>query len=83
MDKILINVFVPVLHSSYDMFIPGDAVLGDVAELIKKAVSELSDGLFFSEENTALCRRESGEILNINLSVYELGIQNGSKLMLI
>lgn len=83
MSKVLVNVYVPVLNSSYDMFIPEESALDDVLELMKKAVSELSDGIFIPEKNTTVCRRENGEILNINLSVYELGIQNGSKLMLI
>ena len=38
---------------------------------------------FVPNEQTTLCRREDGMILNINLSVYELGIRNGSQLMLI
>lgn len=83
MDKLLVNVYVPILNSSYDMFIPREASLGETLELMKKAVAELSDGLFFPEKNTVICRRESGEILNINLSVFELEIHNGSKLMLI
>lgn len=83
MEKVLVNIYVPVLNSSYDMFIPQKSLMYDVLELIKKAVVELSDGRFFADQNTAICRRDNGEILNINVSVYELGIQNAAKLMLI
>lgn len=83
MDKVLVNVYVPVLNTSYDIFIPQESLLNDVLELVKKAIMELSDGLFFSATNTELCKKDNGEILDINLSVYELGIRNGSKLMLI
>ncbi len=83
MDKVLIEVFVPALDRTYDLFIPAHPPLHRVLELIKKAVADLSDGRFVANEGTALCRREDGEILDINISVYELGIQNGSKLMLI
>ena len=51
--------------------------------LLKKAAADMSDGRFVPNEQTTLCRREDGMILNINLSVYELGIRNGSQLMLI
>lgn len=83
MEKILVNIYVPVLKKSYDMFIPADSPLHEVLDLIKKAVTELSDGLYFPDRNTALCRREDGQIFNINMLVFELGIQNGSRLMLI
>lgn len=83
MDKVLVEIFVPVLGCSYDVFIPLRSPMSEVLELIKKAISEISDGRFKPNENTAICNRKDGTIINVNLSVYELGIRNGSKLMLI
>lgn len=83
MNKVLVEVYVPVLERSFDIFIPLHSPMFEVLELIKKAVQEMSDGRFLTNENTAICYRENGTILNINLSVYELEIRNGSKLMLI
>lgn len=83
MDKVLVEVYVPVLDRSFDIFIPLRSPMFEVLELIKKAVKEMSDGRFMANENTAICHRENGTIININLSVYELEIRNGSKLMLI
>ena len=83
MDKILVEIYVPLLDRSFDMFIPPASPMHDVLELIKKAVTEMSDGRFIANENTTLCHREDGTIININLSVYELEIRNGYKLMLI
>ena len=83
MQKVLVEIFVPVLDRSFDIFIPLQSPMHEVLELIKKAVREMSDGRFVANENTAICHREDGTIININLSVYELEIRNGSKLMLI
>ncbi|MBE6766514.1 MAG: methyltransferase [Ruminococcaceae bacterium] len=83
MDKVLVEVFVPVLERSFDIFIPLSSPMHEVLELIKRAVKEMSDGRFLADENTAICHRENGTIININLSVHELAIKNGSKLMLI
>ncbi len=83
MEKALVEVFVPVMDRSFDMFIPIGVPMYRVLELIKKAVVDMSDREFTANENTTICDRENGAILNINLSVYELGIKNGSKLMLI
>ncbi len=83
MNKILVEVFVPVLNRQFDIFIPLQPPMYQVLDLMKKAVTELSGGRFSANEGTVLCYREEGTILNINLSVYELGLRNGSKLMLI
>ncbi len=83
MEKVLVEVYVPVLASSYDIFIPQQSPMYEVLELMKKAIADLSEGRFVANEGTAICHREDGAIININLSVYELGIKNGSKLMLI
>lgn len=83
MDKVLVEIFVPVLNNSFDIFIPLQSQMYEVLEMIKKAVTDISEGRFMANPNTTLCYRRDGTIININLSVYELGIRNGSKLMLI
>ena len=83
MDKYLGEIYVPTLRTAYDMFLPADAMMYDVLKLIKKAVADLSGGKFIADENTVICYRSNGAIININLSVFELDIHNGSKLMLI
>ena len=83
MDKVLVNVYVPLINVSYDIFIPQTSQLYEVTELIKKAVSDLSDRQFISGEETVLSLRSNGKILDINKTVYELKIINGTKLMLI
>lgn len=83
MEKILVEVYVPSLLKSFDIFIPSVSQMGTVLELIKKAVNEITDGQFSPMENTVICNFETGKILDINKSVGELEICNGSRLMLI
>ena len=83
MDKVLVEVYVPTLRTAYDMFLPVNAMMYDVVKLIMKAVSDLSGGKFVADENTIICYRGNGAIININMSVHELDIHNGTKLMLI
>lgn len=83
MDKILVNIYVPIFTMSYDMLIPPASPMHEVMGLIKKAVTEMSDGQFISGSNNVICFRDSGKIIDINLLVFETGIHNGSRLMLI
>lgn len=82
MNKITVEIYIPVLNTAMDMFIPTHLLLKDVLEMIKKIVFESSDGRFIPDPATTLCRKD-GAILDINLSVSELNIRNGSKLLLI
>ena len=83
MEKVLVEVYVPAIGETYDVFMPLKSQMYDVLELLKKAVSEHSAGRFVTTNETAVCYRENGGIINVNMTVYELGIRNGSKLMLI
>lgn len=83
MSKVIVNVYVPLLNRSYDIFIPTQSQVFQVTELIKKAVYELSEGQFMPSRETVLSMKNSGEILDINSAVFEAGIGNGTKLMLI
>ena len=83
MSEILVGIFVPAIQTEYDVFIPANSTISDILELTGKAISDQSDGRFVPDETTVICRRADGTILDINRSVYESGIRNGSKLMLI
>ena len=83
MEKVLVEVFVPATNRSYDIYIPLASRMSEVLLLISSLLSDLSEGKFIAGEDAVLCDAESGMIFNINLSVGELKIKNGSKLTLI
>lgn len=83
MNYIIVEVYLPAAEKTYDIKIPRSSKMWEVTNLITTALSELSQGLYSATEDSVLLDRESGSIFNINLSVEELGLENGSKLMLI
>ena len=83
MDNILVEVFLPAANRTYDVFIPLKIKLYEVTKLLAHTFTELSGGYFTASEDTVLCDKVSGTILNINMSAEELGLKNGAKLMLI
>ncbi len=83
MDNVLVEVYVPALGQTFDIFIPLELPMHQVLELIKKVVTEISGGHFKADQNTAICYHDDGNLININLSVWQLQIQNGTRLMLI
>lgn len=83
MDKILVEVYVPAEGVSYDVLLPRELKIRDVILLLSKAVASLSNGCYEEEDGALLCDRQTGKLLDVNHSVYELSLQNGSSLMLI
>ncbi|WP_251548763.1 methyltransferase [Neobacillus muris] len=83
MPKILVEIYNPASHHSYDVFIPLKSKVYEVAYLLSNTASELSKGYYKATEQTVLCDRVTGQVLDHQLTIEELGLKNGSKLMLL
>lgn len=82
-NKALVEIIVPAADEKFDVYIPLESRMSDVLQLVSGALSELTDGKFKATRDTILCDAGTGTIFNINMEVAELGIRNGSRLMLI
>ena len=83
MEKIVVEVIVPILETAYDIFIPPNVPIHQVLGSVCKAVTELSEGRFIAGPGAQLCMKNKGTILDINKTAWEQGIRNGSNLLLI
>lgn len=82
-EKALVEISVPAAAQKYDVYIPLESKMSDVIKMVAAALSDLSDGKYKATEDAILCDAKTGIIFNINMEVAELGIKNGSHLMLI
>lgn len=82
-NKALVEIFVPAAAQKYDVYIPLEVRMSEVIKMVANALSDLSDGKYQASEEAILCDADSGMIYNINIEVAELGIKNGSRLLLI
>lgn len=83
MTKLQLNVSLPATMDCYDVQVPAEATLGEVTPLIAKGLAQVSQGRYISSVDAVLCDYQTGSILNINMSLWDLGLRNGSKLILI
>ncbi|MBE6759611.1 MAG: methyltransferase [Ruminococcaceae bacterium] len=82
-NKVYIEVYLPAAGKSFDVQIPLSLKIWEIISLLSNAIAEFSDGCFSPSQQTTLCDRKTGAILNLNITAEELGIRNGSKLMMI
>jgi len=83
LDKGLIEVYVPAINRSFDIQIPLLLKLHEIEKTIISMIEELSEGAFAGSSDTVLCDRATGQLFDVNMTANELGIKNGSLLMLI
>lgn len=82
-NKVLVEISVPAAAQKYDVYIPLESRMSDVVAMVASALSDLSGGKYKATKEAILCDADTGIIFNVNIEVAELGIKNGSRLMLI
>ena len=82
-NKVLVELIVPELEESYDIYIPVDKKVGSVVKLLNKAIFELSDGNYNVGEKSFIYNRDNGIRYDINQIIKETDIRNGTKIILI
>ncbi len=82
-NKILIELEIPLIEKSYDLYIPINKTLGTIKQLIEEALVEITDNAYAAKPDTNFYSKETGEIYDINKTVRETNLKNGSRIILI
>lgn len=83
MKKYLVDVYLPASGKHYDVYLPTGKLIGEATQLLVNIAESLSGGSYKGTEDSVLLDATSGEPLNRNVTVYDAGIRNSSKLILI
>lgn len=82
-NKILVEIEIPLIEKEYDVFIPINKKVGTIKKLIEKALIELTDGAYVMAEDTNFYSKENGAIYDINKTVRDTDLKNGSRVILL
>ena len=82
-NKVLVEVIVPLLEQKYQVYIPINKRISEVIKLIEKALIEMTSGYYPNKESSVIIDAESGNVFDINITVKESKMINGSKIILI
>ena len=81
-NKINVDVYVPTINKTFNLFIPVNKTVGEVIVLLNKAINDLSDGNFPISNNLSLINLFTNTLYSYETSVKNNKILNGSKLIL-
>ena len=82
-NKILIELEIPLIEKKYDLFIPINKKVGTIKNLIENALNELIDNEYEIREDTNLYSKDTGEIYDVNKTVKDTDLKNGSRVILL
>ena len=82
-NKILIELEIPLIEVKYDLFIPINKKVGTIKRLIEEALIELTDGAYEPKETSNLYSKQTGIIYDINKTIRDTDLKNGSGIILI
>ena len=82
-NKILINIYVPTLDVSYEVYIPVNESVKVVLELITKTIFDLSDSDFNLDDTHYLLDSDSSTVYLESQLVRDTNLTNSKKVILI
>lgn len=82
-NKINVDIVVPSINETYNLFIPVNKTVGEVIKLLNLTINELTEGEFPISNNLSLINLYTGVLYNLGYSVKNNKIQNGSRLILL
>ena len=82
-NKILIELEIPLIEVKYDMFIPINKKIGTIKSLIENSLVELTDNAYSPRADSNLYSKETGEIYDVNKTIRDTDLKNGSRIILI
>ena len=82
-NKILLEVYVPLIEKEYDIFVPINKSIGTIKKIIEKGIIELSDNEYIVKDDSNLYSKETGKIYSVNSKLIDTDLKNGSRIILI
>ncbi len=82
-NKVLVELIVPTIESSFNIYLPINKRIGNIIGLLNKTIAELSDECYEGNNNTCLYNRETSQKYDVNTLLYNTDIRNGTTLILL
>jgi hypothetical protein len=82
-NKVLVNIYVPSIDKSYDLFIPVNEVIWKITKLCIKSISDIENIELSIKDNYVLINKTTSKVYGVNEIVIETDIRNETELILV
>lgn len=82
-NKILLEVYIPSIEKEYDIFVPVNKKIGTIKKMIETGITDLTDDVYSISDDTNLYSKDTGNMYDVNVSLIDTDLKNGSRIILI
>ena len=82
-NKVCVDLIVPSIEERYNVFLPINKKTIEIIFFLNKAINDMTDGAFIMSEKLSLINAENGTIYDVDRTIFDNGILNGAKLILL
>lgn len=82
-NKVLVEIVVPEISQTFDVYLPINKKIGNIIALLNKAINELTNNCFPISPNKMLYNIGTKELYQSNILLFNTNIRNGSRLILL
>ncbi len=82
-NKILVEIVVPEISQTFDVYLPINKKIGNIIALLNKAINELTNNCFPISQNKILYNMVTKEIYQSDILLFNTNVRNGSRLILL
>ena len=82
-NKILLEVYIPSIEKEYDIFVPVNKKIGTIKKMIETGIIDLTDDVYSISDDTNLYSKDTGNMYDVNVSLIDTDLKNGSRVILI
>lgn len=83
MSKILLEIYIPASDKSFEMRIPSNIKVKKLEIMISNYLSTHNELEIEPKQNCILCYENSGEPIELNSFVGELGLKDGKRILFV
>ena len=82
-NKVCVDLIVPSIEERYNVFIPINKKTIEIIFLLNKAVNDMTNGAYAMSEHLSLINANDGTVYDVDNTILENNILNGTKLILL
>ena len=82
-NKVLVSLSIPEIDKKYDIYLPINKKIGNIINLLNKAIYELTDGEYELSKANVLYNAMTKEKYQSDILLADTNIRNGSCLILL
>ena len=82
-NKVCVDLIVPGIEERYNVFIPVNKKTIEIIFLLNKAVNDMTNGAYAMSEHLSLINANDGTVYDVDNTILENNILNGTKLILL